>query len=269
MLNIVCIGSGRLAHQLMPALQSADARIMQVYSRSLDHAQALADKVNADEVTDQLSDIKGTADIYFFAVADDAIPGVSKNLIHLENGHAIFVHCSGVLNIDALPFKRAAVFYPLQSFSNEHPVDWKTTPLLITGSLPVIDQELFMLARRISNAVYHIKDTDKAILHLSAVWANNFTNHMLAIAEKLCIDHNIDFEILKPLIKETFEKALSVGPSLSQTGPAIRGDEHTIEKHIQMLKDEDMLASLYSLISENIRSQKTDGGEKDSKNVRQ
>lgn len=253
MLKIVCIGSGRLANQLMPALETAGGEVVQVYNRSLATGSSLAQKLQTTNVTSDIQSITGNADIYFITVSDDAIPSLASQLTHLENEHAIFVHCSGVLPLDALPFKRCGVFYPLQTFSYQHEVDWSTTPILITAGAPEINQELFALARRISRSVFNIRDSDKTFLHLSAVWANNFTNHMLTIAEKLCLEHHINFDILKPLIRETFEKALEVGPADSQTGPALRGDEKTIDKHLQLLDQDESLRKLYMLISDHIR----------------
>jgi predicted short-subunit dehydrogenase-like oxidoreductase (DUF2520 family) len=254
MLKIVCIGSGRLATQLMPALEAAGGEVVQIYNRSLAAGTTLAAKLRTGNVTTDITALTPHADIYILAVADDAIPSIAEQLHYLENEHAVFVHCSGVLTLDVIPCKRRGVFYPLQSFSYQHDVDWHTTPLLVTGSTPAIAQELFVLARRISAAVYIIKDADKAILHMTAVWANNFTNHMLVIAEELCRKHGLDFSILHPIIRQTFEKALDAGPAESQTGPALRGDRKTMERHAQMLEEDARLNQLYQLISASIAS---------------
>ena len=260
MLKIVCIGSGRLASQLMPALEAAGGEVVQIYNRSIAAGTTLAQKLRTGNVTSDIAAITPHADIYILAVSDDIIPSIASQLSYLENEHAVFVHCSGVLTLDAIPFKRRGVFYPLQTFSYQHDVDWHTTPLLITGSTPAIGQELFVLARRISSAVYAIKDADKAYLHMTAVWANNFSNHMLVIAEELCRKHGLDFSILHPIIRQTFEKALEAGPSKSQTGPALRGDRKTMQLHEEMLKDEMLLNPLYALISDSIEFRKKSAG---------
>jgi predicted short-subunit dehydrogenase-like oxidoreductase (DUF2520 family) len=111
---------------------------------------------------------------------------------------------------------------------------------------------LTALAEKISDLVYPVEDQDRAILHLGAVFANNFTNHMLVLAEKICNEHQVSFEILKPIILETVKKAMEVGPANSQTGPAIRGDLHTIEKHLQLLEGNTQLQELYRKITESI-----------------
>ena len=115
-----------------------------------------------------------------------------------------------------------------------------------------IDSALTALADKISDLVYQVEDKDRAILHLGAVFANNFTNHMLTLAEKICHEYQVSFEILKPIILETVRKAMDVGPFNSQTGPAIRGDQHTIEKHLQLLDSQPQLQELYRKITESI-----------------
>ncbi len=254
MRTLVCLGAGRLAHHLMPALEHAGCEVVQVFNRTESAALILANRLGASAYTSDPAKIRRDADAYFLTIADDAIASVARQVAYLENDNAIFIHCSGVLPMDILPFQRRGVFYPLQTFSPGHHIPWKTTPLLITASRADILDELRTVAQNLSNAVYEISDQDKTFLHLAAVFANNFTNHMLTLAERLCRQHQVPFDILKPLIRETFEKALEAGPSHSQTGPAIRGDEKTLEKHIQLLADLPALQDLYRLMTHSIRS---------------
>jgi predicted short-subunit dehydrogenase-like oxidoreductase (DUF2520 family) len=251
--NIVCIGAGKLATQLMPALEKEGYDIVQVYSRTISHAKSLAHHLHNSTFTDDISKIREGADLYFFAIKDDAIEMVAGQTRYLENDQSVFVHSSGILPMDALPFRRRGIFYPLQTFSPSHAVDWKNTPLLITAAEEAITAALFNLAEKISNLVYKVGDNDRAVLHVAAVFANNFTNHMLTLAEEICNTHNVSFDILRPIIQETIVKALEVGPANSQTGPAIRGDQHTIEKHLSMLKDDAKLRELYQKITESIQ----------------
>jgi predicted short-subunit dehydrogenase-like oxidoreductase (DUF2520 family) len=171
----------------------------------------------------------------------------------MGNPHAIFMHCSGVLPLDILPFRRKAIFYPLQTFSAKHQVNWKSTPILLTTDDPQTHAVVSDLAKSISDHIYTIRDRDKAALHLAAVFANNFTNHMLTLAESICKGQGLDFDMLKPLIRETFEKACIEGPIRSQTGPAIRGDDTTIQKHISMLAQDPHLTRIYKIITESIQ----------------
>jgi len=250
--NLVCIGAGKLANHLMPALEREGYDIVQVYSRTTANAQSLASKLHNASFISDASLIHQGADLYFFAIKDDAVEEVIRQTAYLENGKAIFVHTSGILPLEVIPFKRRGIFYPLQTFSAHHSVDWKKTPLLITSDNKEIDSALTSLAEKISDLVYQVEDKDRAILHLGAVFANNFTNHMLTLAEKICNEHQVSFEILKPIIRETIVKAMDVGPANSQTGPAIRGDQHTIEKHLQLLDGNTQLQDLYRKITESI-----------------
>ncbi len=113
---------------------------------------------------------------------------------------------------------------------------------------------LDQMAGRISSSIFRMTDEQKSILHVAAVFANNFSNHMLTLAEKICNEHQLPFEILKPLILETFSKAILSGPKDSQTGPAVRGDQKTIEKHLSLLNDHPQLRDLYLMISNSIKS---------------
>ena len=251
--KIVCIGAGKLASQLMPALEHAGYEVVQVYSRTLTHAKALANQLKHTIATDDLSHLQKEAEFYFFALKDDVMEDVAKELGYLENEKSIFLHTSGILPLKAIPFKRKGIFYPLQTFSPGHAVNWKKTPILVTGENDEITSALQVMASKISDLIFKVGDADRAALHVAAVFANNFTNHMLTLAEKICNEHHVSFEILKPIILETIEKALDSGPSNSQTGPAMRGDQQTIDKHLKMLDEDPGLQELYLKITKSIQ----------------
>jgi len=252
MQKIACIGAGKLASQLMPALEHAGYDVVQVYSKTSISANLLATSLKHAMATTDLSKIQKDADFYFFALKDDVMEAVVNELGYLENEKSIFLHTSGILPLKAIPFERRGIFYPLQTFSPSHAVNWKKTPLLVTGENEEITASLKVMASKISDLVYKAGDEDRAALHVAAVFANNFTNHMLTLAEKICNEHHVSFEILKPIIRETIEKALDAGPSNSQTGPAIRGDQQTIDKHLKMLENNSGLQELYRMITQSI-----------------
>ncbi len=251
-MKIVCIGSGRLAYHLMPELQSAGHMIVQVYNRTPWPAVLLSQKLHHTDHITHLEDLNRDADFYFLAISDDGIPEVAKELANKHELKGIVVHCSGVLGLDIIPSLHRGIFYPLQTFSEHHEVEWSQTPIMITSDKEENSQKLDQLARTISSAVYPMSDAQKSYVHLSAVFANNFTNHMMTLAEEICAAHQVPFEILKPLIQTTFEKALHLGPSLSQTGPATRGDIDTIKKHLQLLEQHPQLKRVYEVITESI-----------------
>ncbi|MFZ1678918.1 MAG: Rossmann-like and DUF2520 domain-containing protein [Saprospiraceae bacterium] len=251
-MKIVCIGAGRLAHQLMPALQDAGCEIMQVYNRTPEAARLLSDKLKSASHTSKLEEIYPDAEIYFLTVSDDVIMPMALELKKIISPEALCVHCSGILELDVLPFNRRAGFYPLQSFSDNHDVSFRFIPIIITTHDDDIWIELDQIAGRLSSAVYRMTDEQKSILHVAAVFANNFSNHMLTLAESICIENQLPFEILKPLILETFSKAILSGPKESQTGPAIRGDMKTIQKHLHLLEQHPELMDVYKIVTKSI-----------------
>ena len=253
MKRIVCIGAGRLANQLMPALEEdGGCEVVQIYNRSSGPAELLSKKLHKSSFTSTISEIDKDADIYFLAISDDAIPFVADQLMSTIPLDAIGVHCSGSLDLNVLPFERKAGFYPLQSFSPNHEVSWRWIPLIITAPDEDTWLALDEIAGRLSSSVYRMTDEQKSVLHIAAVFANNFSNHMLTLAESICTEQNLPFEILKPLILETFSKAIVSGPRESQTGPAVRGDQKTIEKHLKLLEERPQLANIYKVITKSI-----------------
>jgi predicted short-subunit dehydrogenase-like oxidoreductase (DUF2520 family) len=251
-MKVVCIGAGRLAHHLMLALQTAGCDIVQVYNRTQWPAVLLAKRMHAANHTTDISEIDQNADLYFLTLSDDVISDIANQLEDLHGIQGVGVHCSGVLGQDILPFENRGVFYPLQTFSEHHEVEWHSIPIIITSENKEVANKLKTLALKISSAVYEMTDQQKTVVHLSAVFANNFTNHMLTLAETICKENNVPFEILKPLIETTFHKALTSGPSISQTGPAMRGDETTLEKHLHLLEKHPEMIEVYKVITNSI-----------------
>ncbi len=254
MISVVCIGAGRLANQLMPVLEGAGCEVKQVYNRDAGSAASLAKKLKEATFTNVASEIITDADLYFIVVADDAIRIVADQLQGIIPSASIVIHCSGSLGLDALPFKRSAAFYPLQSFSIDHEPSWRWIPLILTTSDEEIWTTLDEIAGAISTSVYRMTDEQKSVLHVAAVFTNNFSNHMLTLAERICNEHQLPFDMLKPLILETFSKAILNGPKENQTGPAVRGDQKTIEKHLELLKDDINLVSIYQAVTNSIIS---------------
>ncbi len=252
MTKVVCIGAGKLAHQLMPVLEEAGCEVIQVFNRSEPAGQSLCKKLKSAAFTSSVHDIIPDADLYFLAVADDAVQIVADHLHSTIASSAIVVHCSGVLGVEVLPFSRKAAFYPLQTFSTDHEVSWRWIPLIITTSDEEAWKTLEAIATSISTSVYRMTDDQKSVLHVAAVFTNNFSNHMLTLAEQICLEHNLPFEMLKPLILETFSKAILNGPKENQTGPAVRGDQKTIEKHLKLIGDHPQMVDIYKAITASI-----------------
>lgn len=247
MLKIVLFGTGNVASHLLKAFQnSAKAEIIQVYNRSEAGLKNLKTKVST---TTDLKQVK-EADIYMISIPDDIIPDfVSK----IANRKALIVHTSGstpLLN----EAERNGVFYPLQTFSKDKPVDFKNVPLCLEADTPADYDLLKSIAESISTKVFAVSTSQRKSLHLSAVFACNFTNHLYAVAEEICRQKDLPFEILKPLIKETADKIKNDSPKNVQTGPAIRKDQTTIAFHLNQLESKE-LKEIYTILTQSIQSQ--------------
>ncbi|MCC7331630.1 MAG: DUF2520 domain-containing protein [Flavobacteriales bacterium] len=249
--TISFIGSGNVATQLATALFSKQFLIHQIYSKSIENATVLAEKVNAD-ATSNISELNNKADIYIVSVTDDAIEQVLQQFTHKEK---LIVHTSGTVEMDIFKtngFVAYGIFYPLQTLSKTSPVDFTTIPFCIEAVSPTVFETLNQTAAQLSNRVYSINSIQRKHLHVAAVFACNFTNEMYQIASKICADNNLDFDILKPLILETANKILIKSPKEAQTGPAKRKDFKTIEKHIKLLENDIKTQELYTLITQHI-----------------
>jgi predicted short-subunit dehydrogenase-like oxidoreductase (DUF2520 family) len=249
-MRISIIGSGNVATHLTAAFKNAGHRIVQVYSRDMQNAALLAYHVGAEPI-DDLNQINPETDIFIISVKDDVIASIAKTLSKYQK---LIVHTSGATDLSSLSAftSNAGVFYPLQTLSKNKEVDFFTVPLCIEGVDVTITRELEQLAQTISNHIYHINSEQRKILHLAAVFACNFPNYMYTIAQQLLAKHNMEFELLRPLILETAQKVQNHLPDEVQTGPAIRNDENTMAIHLQMLNDEPELKRLYDVLSQMI-----------------
>ena len=247
------IGAGNVAWHLAPALDNAGFAVKEVFSREKENAKALVDRLYQADAKSTLDFSGSVSEVFIIAVSDDAIEEVSRELILPDD--AILVHTSGSVPLSSLgyaPASRIGVFYPLQTFSKQKKVEFGKIPLFIETENAETERILMRMARAISGTVNAIDARDRITLHLAAVFASNFSNHMLTIAKELLEGRNLKFSWLKPLVSETLEKSLAIDPDKSQTGPARRGDLHVLDSHIEMLGNDKRLAEIYRVMSQHI-----------------
>jgi predicted short-subunit dehydrogenase-like oxidoreductase (DUF2520 family) len=250
---IVIIGAGRVAWHLGKRLRSKGLPIAQVLNRDLERARALGEALYAPYSNDW-QDILPHADWVLMAVRDDAIASVAAEFTpYLE--HALVTHTSGATPGKVLQVycQRFGVFYPLQSFSLERTPLWSKIPFCVDADEDADVLFLKKMAKTIGNLVYRVNDDQRALLHVAAVFANNFANHCFAIAEKLLDEQDLPFEMLHPLMEETLAKAIHDSPVKMQTGPAVRGDEDTIARHLKLLQNHPEYEALYRQLSLSIQ----------------
>lgn len=258
--NIVLIGAGKLAAQLGWALKQQDIRISQVFNRNPEHGKKLAIKLNSIYI-DQLSAVQPDADLYLIAVADKAIPSVAAGLKLKDR---LLVHTSGSLSLETLTMasSRVGVFYPLQTFSGRRHISFRNIPVCIEANHKQDEGILTRLGSLISSKVYPVSSEQRKIIHLTAVFANNFTNFMYTIAGDILRRHDIPFEFLQPLIKATSANARGNNdPFLHQTGPAVREDMEVIRTHREMLAAYPEYREIYQMITKTIIQYKKEHGE--------
>ncbi|MES2419449.1 MAG: DUF2520 domain-containing protein [Bacteroidota bacterium] len=251
-MKIVLVGSGNVATAIALAFKAIEVEVAQIWSKQYQHALVLAKEVNAAAIKD-LAEVDHTADFCIIAVKDDAILEIATQL---KDFKGIVVHTSGAVNMEVFTsqMEEYGVLYPLQTFSKGRSIDFSIVPLCIEGNTSKTLKSISELANKLSSAVVEINSEKRKILHLAAVFACNFTNHLYALAAELLSANNLTFDLLKPLITETAAKVQgSALPQDVQTGPAIRNDRQTLQKQEALLAKEPQLLNLYQILSESIK----------------
>lgn len=249
-MRIVFLGAGNLATHLSVALHKAGQNIVQVFSRTQASAQSLAQRVGASYTT-KASEISQQADLYIFAMTDKANIELATQC-NLNN--KLSVHTAGSLPASIFEAHTAnfGVFYPLQTFSKQREINFSDIPLCLEANTPDNLATLKELAGSISPKVYEIGTEERKRLHIAAVFACNFANHLWALSEEILRQNDLDFSLLHPLIEETTRKALQISPRQAQTGPAVRFDKKIIENHLNFLSFAPKKKELYWQLSESI-----------------
>ncbi len=245
-IKTVIIGSGNVAYWLHRAILRAEGvSLAQVAAR---RSEALFD-FDARVPRASLSEPLAPADIYLLAVSDQAVYPVSEML---QTSSGLLAHTSGALGLNALAGKAPkGVFYPLQTFSKSRPLSFEGLPVLLEAEHQADLALLEALGKALGAATYPCQPEKRLAAHLAAVYANNFSNHMACKAQELCEAHGLDPALLNPILRETFEKLLSMPARDAQTGPARRKDRITQLAHRHLLGP-GLPLDMYDLISHSI-----------------
>lgn len=257
--TVAIIGSGRMATQIARALSEARVGIAGIASRTLSHAQRLAKTIGCP-ATDNVAQLPAT-DFAIFAVSDTALPQVvgqycQAHAPRLET--TTLVHMAGCISLEIFEGQcpHYGSLYPLQTFSLNHNVDFATTPLFVEGTGPDTER-IEALAMKVSRRVARIDSPGRRRLHLAAVFASNFVNHLYDLAADIARQANADFDILRPIIDETAKKVQTMTPHQAQTGPAARADENTMALHRQLMAQSPELLEIYNLLSQSIAKRRS------------
>lgn len=250
--KIVLIGAGNVATHLGKALQDVGYHIAQIYSRTETSASALGNLLGVAYTT-SLDTVCTDADIYVVALKDSVLQSLLPSIVKGRES-ALFVHTAGSLPMDVWKCYAChyGVLYPMQTFSKHRKVDFVNVPFFVEANGTVELELLKRMASSLSPKVYEINSEQRKYLHMAAVFACNFTNHMYALCDQLLSEHDIPFEVMIPLIDETARKVHDLKPVEAQTGPAVRYDENVINYHLSMLQDKPDMCDLYERISKSI-----------------
>lgn len=247
MITVCILGAGNVATHLFKVFKRTKTiSVSQWFNRHLDFIEQYKHQV---ELIDEISKLK-EADVYILAVSDDALKEVSEALPFKNR---FIVHTSGGLTLHEMDKKNVrGVFYPLQTFSKDFELDFAQVPFCIETEDKSKLEILKQLAEAIGSQYYTVNGEQRNSLHLAAVFVNNFTNQLYRIAHEITESTSVDFNILKPLIKETAHKLDELSPYRAQTGPAKRNDKKTIKKHLKMLKNQTH-KDIYNLLTQAIK----------------
>ncbi|RAJ02517.1 putative short-subunit dehydrogenase-like oxidoreductase (DUF2520 family) [Chitinophaga skermanii] len=248
-MDIVIIGAGNVAHCFGHLMKLHGHQIRQVISRNPQNAEELAELLHARATTDLL-DIDLEADVYLLAVSDSYIPVLNDEL---RLGRRMVAHTAGAVPLSAINKVsiNTGVMYPLQSIRKEIK-NYPDIPLMLEGNNDEVTKRLQALGQSISSNINLVSSEERLKYHLSAVFCNNFTNHLMALAKDYCETEGLDFNVLHPIIKETFTRLEKYSPEQVQTGPAIRNDQRTMAMHMDLLTKHPIMEIIYPVLSESI-----------------
>jgi len=248
-MKIVLIGSGNVATVLGRLFQKNNHQVIQVMSRHTENARRLAEELgcawtNYDGITDT------SADIYIVSITDGVLFDLNKSF---SLGNKLIVHTAGSVSKDVLAAISSSygVLYPFQSLRKEITAI-PEIPFLIEGNTPEATTLIEDFAKTISSTVKRSTDEERLKMHVAGVVVNNFSNHLYSLTEEYCTKEHLDFKLLYPLIQNTAERIFRYAPKDVQTGPALRNDVFTLDKHLRILAAHPKLKYLYLKFTDSI-----------------
>ncbi|MCE2962733.1 MAG: Rossmann-like and DUF2520 domain-containing protein [Chitinophagales bacterium] len=245
--KVVIIGAGNVAYHLIRSITSSGNKLVQICNRTLGNIQPFSQT----NITGNLNAIRQDADIYIICVKDIAIADIASKI---NLGNKLIVHTSGNRSMDLLKdcSTNYGVFYPIQSFTKNIPINFKKVPLILEASNDEAQEMLVDFSRTISNQVILMNELDRQKLNVAGVFVNNFTNYIYSLAHDYLSKEGIDFNIVQPLIQNTVDKLVLGNPQDMQTGPAVRNDLDTIQAHTKLLENYPQLKEIYQEVTQSI-----------------
>jgi predicted short-subunit dehydrogenase-like oxidoreductase (DUF2520 family) len=246
-LKIGVVGLGNVGWNLVHRLDSKGYDVQQIVAKKNDHRKKLAKTLDADLIK-SVSELDKKLDLIFLCIPDDQLQETASSI----DSKSALIHCSGSTSL--LDKELSGVFYPFQTFTKFFAAEWKGVPIFIEGNDKSLRDMLLKIANNLSGNANEVSFEQRQAIHMSGVFGANFVNHILFLAKSILDEKNIDFAVLEPLLEETVRKAFEHSPAGSQTGPARRGDNQMISKHLELLKNAGNLSEYYKMFSDDISS---------------
>ncbi|KAB1231755.1 Rossmann-like and DUF2520 domain-containing protein [Chryseobacterium viscerum] len=244
-MQIVIIGSGNVAYHMAKAFTLKNIPLAQIFGRNEKELSKISEELHIPYSKDHLEE----ADLYIICVSDNSVEEVSKIITRKD---CLVAHTSGSLAKEVLAGDyRKASFYPLQTFSKSKELEYEKIPFFVEAENEEDQKILLDLASQISEKVMESSHEKRKYIHLTAVFACNFVNHLFSRAKEISDSQEIPFDYFFPLIDETVKKIYEIEPKMAQTGPAVRNDVRILQLHEQLLKDESL--EIYKTMNHSIQ----------------
>ncbi len=245
------IGTGNVALFLGKKLTAAGNKCTGVFGRNLKAAEELSGNLLSNNFG-SISDVNKDADVCFIAVSDNAISNVASQISLTKT---VLVHTGGAVVIQSImsAAKDCAVLWPIYSIQKNNIPSHRNIPCAWEATTPKAEKYVLAMGHAFSDNLFEAKGEQRKWLHLAAVMNNNFINHLFTISEEICLENNIPFSVLYPILEQTFENLKNHSPKTIQTGPAIRRDDTTINEHLALLQQHPKWQNIYQSISESIQ----------------
>jgi predicted short-subunit dehydrogenase-like oxidoreductase (DUF2520 family) len=249
-MTFTIVGTGNMAWFITGRMIAAGHVCACVYGRDITKAQALAKHANTSNSYLIANGVNATADCCIIAVTDNAVNEVNPYL----NTNTTIIYTAGALDIHNFSqHTDKAVLWPIYSIVKDNLPSHRAIPCAWEASTAKAKDIALTVANAVTDILTEADSTQRTALHLAAVFSNNFSNHLFAIAEQWCKEQNLQFELLRPIINQTVERLQTTSPHSLQTGPAKRGDDITIDKHIDLLAQHTDWQNVYKALTESIK----------------
>ena len=243
MTAIGIIGTGNVGLHLVKEFSSNGHFTLEVWSRNPIKTATISKEYSVKQVKDKSS---FSSDIIFVCVPEHAL----QEVIHEIPEAKKVIFTGGSVDLDAFNRTNKGIFYPMQTFSSNKELTVRDYPVFIEGSTNEILQDLESICSLLGKKCFNSTYSERISYHLTAVWVNNFTNHVLFQAKELADSNQLNWELFFPLIEETIAKMKILGPEAAQTGPARRKDLTTIQQHLDLLNSHQR--AIYELMTQSI-----------------